>query len=160
VGTVLLFHLMKVQGGIFVPEVGQNEDNATIWVCEFPVKSPDNALIADEVSAIDQLNQWLKLKRHGAEHTVSCTVYVNEEEWMEVGNFVYKNFDDITGVSFLPKSEHVYQLAPLEAISESDYYRLLDEQVEIDFSKLPDFEKIDMTTGAQQLACVAGQCEI
>ena len=159
-GTDPLFHMMRDQGVKFVPEVGQNEDNATIWVCEFPVKSPDNALIADEVSAIDQLNQWLKLKRHWAEHTVSCTVYVNEEEWMEVGNFVYKNFDDITGVSFLPKSEHVYQLAPLEAISESDYYRLLDEQVEIDFSKLPDFEKVDMTTGAQQLACVAGQCEI
>ena len=102
----------------------------------------------------------VKAKANWAEHSVSCTIYVKEDEWMEVGNFVYKNFDDITGVSFLPKSDHIYQLAPLEESLRADYYRLLDEQVEIDFSKLPEFEKVDMTTGAQQLACVAGQCEI
>ena len=90
---------------------GQNEDNATIWVCGFPVKSPDNALIADEVSAIDQLTQWLKLKRHWAEHTVSCTVYVNEEEWMEAETSSIKTSMTLQESASCRSSEHVYQLA-------------------------------------------------
>jgi hypothetical protein len=112
------------------------------------------------MSAIQQLENWLKLKKNWAEHTVSCTVYVKEDEWMTVGNWVYDHWDHVTGISFLPYSDHVYQLAPMEAISESKYYEMLNEQVEIDYSKLADYEKEDFTIGAQNLACSGGQCEV
>jgi len=159
-GTDPLYKMMKDQGVKFYPEVGQNSENATIWVCEFPVKSPEDAVCASDMSAIQQLENWLKLKKNWAEHTVSCTVYVKEDEWMQVGNWVYDHWEHVTGISFLPYSDHVYELAPMEAISESRYYEMLNEQVEIDYSKLAEYEVADMTTGAQQLACTAGNCEI
>jgi ribonucleoside-triphosphate reductase len=159
-GTDPLYKMMKDQGVKFYPEVGQNPETATIWVCEFPVKSPEDAVCASEMTAIQQLENWLKLKKNWAEHTVSCTVYVKEDEWMTVGNWVYDHWEHVTGISFLPYSDHVYQLAPMEAISESKYYEMLNEQVEIDYSKLADYEKEDFTIGAQNLACSGGNCEL
>ena len=159
-GTDPLYKMMKDQGVKFHPEVGMTEQDATIWVCEFPVKSPEGAVCADQMTAIQQLQYWLRVKKNYAEHSVSATIYVKEDEWMTVGNWVYEHFDQITGLSFLPYSDHIFQLAPMEEITESKYYEMLDQVVEIDYSKLAEYEREDMTTGAQQLACVAGQCEI
>jgi ribonucleoside-triphosphate reductase len=159
-GTDPLYKMMKDQGVKFLPEVGQDPETATIWVCEFPMKSPEGSVCASEMTAIEQLENWLKCKRHWAEHTVSCTVYVKDDEWLAVGQWVYSHWDHVTGISFLPYSDHVYQLAPMEEITESQYIHMLDEMVEIDYSKLGEYEKADMTTGAQNLACTAGQCEI
>jgi len=159
-GTDPLYKMMRDQGVKFYPEVGMTEQDATIWVCEFPVKSPDGAVCADQMTAIQQLQYWLRVKKNYAEHSVSATIYVKEDEWMTVGNWVYEHFDQITGLSFLPYSDHIFQLAPMEEITESKYYEMLDQVVEIDYSKLAEYEREDMTTGAQQLACVAGQCEI
>ena len=152
--------MMRDQGVKFFPEVGSTEENASIWVCEFPMKSPEGAICAKDMTAIQQCQNWLRLRKNYAEHSVSATIYVKPEEWMAVGNWVYEHFDQITGLSFLPLSEHIYQLAPLEQIDESKYYEMLGEMPKIDYSKLADYEKADMTTGAQTLACVAGQCEI
>jgi ribonucleotide reductase, class II len=159
-GTDPLFHMMKDQGVKFYPEVGMTEANATIWVCEFPVKSPEGSVYAKDLTAIQQLQYWLRVKKNYAEHSVSATIYVKPDEWLTTGNWVYEHFDQITGVSFLPLSEHSYQLAPLEECSEIEYHRMLNDMPKINYSKLIKYENEDMTTGAQTLACVGGQCEL
>jgi len=93
-------------------------DSTTIF--SFPIASPEGSIMADDLSAIEQLQLWLKLKRNWAEHSVSITVYVKEEEWLEVGAWVYDNFDHLTGVSFLPYSEHSYEQAPYQPVSETE----------------------------------------
>ncbi|SVE32462.1 uncharacterized protein METZ01_LOCUS485316, partial [marine metagenome] len=96
-----LYKMMKDQGVKFYPEVGQPVETAQTWVVEFPVKAPEGSVMVKDVDAISQLKQWLKIKHNYTEHTVSATIYVKPDEWFEVGNFVYENFDDLVGVSFL-----------------------------------------------------------
>lgn len=129
-------------------------------VFSFPMHSPQGSTIAGQTPAIEQLETWKKFKTNWAEHSVSVTVYVKEHEWLEVGDWVYKNFEHITGVSFLPYSDHTYAQAPYQEI-EADVYSILDGDFpHIDFSKLSDYEKEDNTEGAKELACVGGACEI
>ena len=92
--------------------------------------------------------------------TVSATIYVNADEWFKIGNFVYENFDDIVGVSFLPKNDHIYQLAPYEEIDEATYNSMAKVFPKIDYSQLSRFETEDQTTGAQTVACSGDSCEI
>ena len=134
-------------------------DSTTIF--SFPISSPSNAVLASDVGAIDQLNQWLKFKRGWAEHSVSVTVYVKPDEWLEVGAWVYENFDYLTGISFLPYSDHVYQQAPYQPISKKEYNNALKEfPRSINWHELGSYEAEDNTKGAETLACTAGQCEL
>lgn len=155
-----LYKMMLHQGVKFEPEVGQTRDTATTWVCEFPVASPKGCITVEDVNAIEQLEQWLKIKENYTEHTVSATIYVNEDEWFKVGNWVFEHFDRISGVSFLPKSDHVYELAPYQEITKTEYSRYKKEEVIIDYSKLPDFEKEDEGEGAKAMACEGDKCLI
>ena len=155
-----LLKMAKDQGVPCMPEVGQSQDSASTFVLEFPVKAPEGAIFKDEVLALDLMKEWKRLKEHFVEHNPSATIYVGPDEWLAVGNFVYENWDWIGGLSFLPRSEHVYQLAPYEAISKEEYERRTRVIGKIDFSKLSQYEATDNTTGAKEFACVAGVCEV
>lgn len=155
-----LYQLIKDQGVPFKAEVGYSTANSTVAVVEFPIKAPDGAVTRDQVSAIDLLNEWKRLKINYIEHNPSVTIYVGENEWIEVANFVYENWDIVGGLSFLPRSEHVYQLAPYEEISKEEYEKRVKEIKHIDFSKLIYYEQEDNTVGAKEFACVSGVCSI
>jgi ribonucleoside-triphosphate reductase (thioredoxin) len=155
-----LYQMMKDQGMKFVPEVNQIEKSANTFVCEFPIKAPENAITRNDMTAIEQLEQWMKIKSNWAEHTVSATIYVDETEWLEVGGWVYKNFDKISGLSFLPKNDHVYQLAPYEEITQETYDKMASEMPAIDYGRLSRYEKEDYTEGAKQYACTGDKCEL
>ncbi len=158
--TDTLLQMARDQGVPCLPEVGQSAESATTFVLEFPVKAPEGAIFKDEVSALDLMKEWKRLKEHFVEHNPSATIYVGPEEWLAVGNFVYENWDVVGGLSFLPRSEHVYQLAPYEAITKEEYEKRSKAIGKIDFSKLSHYEAIDNTTGAKEFACVSGVCEI
>ena len=130
-------------------------------VFSFPIKSPDNAVFRKDMTAIEQLELWLAYQRHWCEHKPSITVSVKEQEWPEVGAWVWNHIDEMSGVSFLPFSDHVYAQAPYQDCDEETYQTLLAKMPkDADWSKLADYEKQDTTTGSQELACVAGGCEI
>ena len=135
-------------------------DSTTVF--SFPMKSPNGAVTRTEMTAIQQLELWKTYALHWCEHKPSITVSVKEEEWMEVGAWVYDNFDVASGVSFLPFSDHTYQQAPYQDIEPDDYLEWKDRMsyVNIDWSRLEDFEKEDNTTGSRELACTAGVCEV
>jgi ribonucleoside-diphosphate reductase alpha chain len=125
------------------------------------MKSPNGAVTRTEMTALEQLDYWLLFQRHWCEHKPSVTISVKENEWMDVGAWVYRNFDEVSGISFLPFSEHTYQQAPYQDISEEEYNKLIKKMPSrIDWGMLKEFEKEDTTTGSKDLACVAGACEI
>src|SRR3989339_1539615 len=155
-----LYQLIKDQGVPFKAEVGYSTANSTVAVVEFPIKAPEGAVTRDQVSAIDLLNEWKKLKINYIEHNPSVTIYVGNDEWIKVANFIYENWDIVGGLSFLPRSEHVYQLAPYEEISKEEYEKRVKEIKHIDFSKLVYYEQEDNTVGAKEYACVSGVCTI
>ncbi len=155
-----LFQMMKDQGVPSKAEVGYSTANSTVAVLEFPIKAPDGAITKDEVTALDLLHEWKRLKINYIEHNPSVTIYVGPNEWIEVANFVYENWDIVGGLSFLPRSEHVYQLAPYEEISKEEYEKRSKEIKHIDFSKLMYYEQEDNTVGAKEFACVSGVCSI
>lgn len=155
-----LFRLMRDAGVPYSPEVGQEISTASTMVFEFPYQSPKGAVTRHDVSAIQQLEHWKVFKSFWCEHNQSITVYVNEDEWVEVGAWVYKNFDDLCGVSFLPKSDHVYQLAPYEEIDYQTYRKLTAAFPDIDYGRLSEYELDDNTEGSKSYACVGDKCEI
>lgn len=134
----------------------------TTSVFYFPRKSPDSATFRDELTAIDQLEIWKTIQDHWCEHKPSATVYVREEEWLEVGAWVYKNFDDLSGVSFLPYDGGTYKQAPYQEVDEETFNKWVSEHPmpEIDWSDMRHYEQEDMTTGSQEFACVAGACDV
>lgn len=133
----------------------------TTWVFSFPIKSPKGCLTRTDLTAIEHLELWLQYKRYWCEHNPSITVYVKEHEWFEVGSWVYKHFDEIGGLTFLPHSDHTYRQAPYEEITELQYVELVDSLPEwLDWEALSKYEETDNTTVAQELACTAGACEI
>jgi ribonucleoside-diphosphate reductase alpha chain len=130
-------------------------------VFSFPQKAPEGALVTQDLSAIDQLKMWLAYQRSWCEHKPSVTINVKSDEWFEVGAFVYKHFDEMSGVSFLPYSEHTYQQAPYEEIGKDQYEEMLSKMPSgIDWAKLKEYETEDTTLGSQTLACSGGSCEI
>jgi len=130
-------------------------------VFSFPVKAPKHAITRDKLSAIQQLEVWLVYQRHWCEHKPSITVSVKEDEWMEVGAWVYKNFDEVSGISFLPKSNHSYVQAPYQEVTKEQYEEMLAKMPKtIDWSALSLYELEDSTTGTQALACMSSDCEI
>lgn len=134
-------------------------DQTTVF--SFPVKAPAGAVVTEDLTAIEQLETWLMFQRHWCEHKPSVTINVRKDEWFEVGAFVYKHFDEMSGVSFLPYNEHTYQQAPYQEIGKSEYETMASLMPEkIDWSKLSDYEKEDNTSGSQTLACSGDSCEI
>ena len=127
----------------------------------FPIKAPKNATVTKDLSAIDHLEVWKVYRTHWTEHNPSVTINVAEDEWLDVGAWVFKNFDSIGGVSFLPLSEHSYKQAPYQEISEEDYKQMLSRMPKrIPWESLPLYELEDTTTGSQELSCTAGSCDI
>jgi hypothetical protein len=155
-----LLKLAQDQGVPALPEVGYSTSNASTMVLEFPCKAPEGAVVSKDVNALEMLNEWKRLKKHFTEHNPSVTIYVNDDEWLSVANFVYENWDIVGGLSFLPRNNHVYQLAPYEEITKEEYERRLKDLGHLDFSKLVTYEQQDRTNGAKELACVGGVCEI
>jgi len=131
----------------------------TTAVFSFPIKSPDGAITRKDKTAIQQLELWLLYQRHWCEHKPSVTITVKEEEWFEVGAWVYKHFDEVSGISFLPFSDHIYVQAPYEDLTEEEYNKKKDGLTsEIDWGEF--IEEEDNTESSQQFACVGGQCEL
>jgi ribonucleoside-diphosphate reductase alpha chain len=153
-----LTQFMKEAGIPIEPDITKPD---SVSVFSFPMKSPKGAITRTEMTAIEQLNYWLTFQRHWCEHKPSVTVSVKENEWMEVGAWVYENFDEVSGISFLPFSEHTYKQAPYQDIDENEYNELMKTMPKtIDWSKLQEFEKEDTTSGSKELACTAGVCEV
>jgi len=159
-GTDSLFKMLKDQGFPYQPEVGQSKDNATTYVLEFPIKAPKGSVYKDDLTAIEQLEFWKMVKLSYTEHNPSVTIYVGENEWIGVANWLYSNWAIIGGLSFLPRSDHVYQLAPYEEIDEKRYNEMVKKMGVIDFSKIITYEKNDETEVKKELACAGGTCEI
>ncbi len=134
-------------------------DSTTVF--SFPMKSPKNAVTRTGMTAIEQLELWLLYQRHWCEHKPSVTISVKENEWMAVGAWVYEHFDEVSGISFLPFSEHTYQQAPYQDIDADTYKEWAAKMPKnVDWSLLQEFEKEDTTSGGRELACTAGVCEI
>jgi len=153
-----LTQFLVSQGIPAEPDV-MKPDSTTVF--SFPMKSPKNAVTRTAMTAIEQLNLWLTYQRHWCEHKPSVTISVKENEWMDVGAWVYEHFDEVSGISFLPFSEHTYQQAPYQDIDEDQYKEWVKKMPKkVDWSKLQDFEKEDTTSGGRELACTAGVCEV
>lgn len=130
-------------------------------VFSFPMKAPDNAVFRNDRTAIEQLEHWRTYQRHWCEHKPSVTVYYKDDEAFEVGAWVHKNFDEISGISFLPHSDHTYKQAPYQEIDQSEYERLLSEMPQdVDWSGLGEYENEDRTSGSQTMACTGSSCEV
>jgi len=152
-----LAQMMRAQG-FPVEDCLHKPDSTDIF--SFPVKSPEHCITRNERSAIEQLEHYLMLQTHWTEHNVSITVYVKDHEWLGVGDWVYRNFDKVAGVSFLPHSDHSYQQAPYTECSREEYEALLVRMPQFDWNQLEQFEKDDATVNVKELACSAGVCEV
>lgn len=153
-----LTQFMKDQGIPSEPDV-MKPDATTVF--SFPQKSPEGAVTRNDMTALEQLDLWLTYQRHWCEHKPSVTITVKDDEWMEVGAWVYKNFDEVSGVSFLPHSDHTYQQAPYQNCSKREYEDALALMPQkIDWSKLSDYETEDTSKGTSTFACAGGSCEI
>ncbi len=158
--TDSLFKMLRDQGVPYYPEVGQSMESASTYVLEFPVESPDSSKFKDDFSAIEQLEYWKLVKLNYTEHNPSATISVGEDEWIGVVDWVQKNWDIIGGLSFLPRFDHVYRLAPYESVDKKRYEELVAAFPVIDYSKLVTYEKTDETEQKKELACVGGVCDV
>jgi ribonucleoside-diphosphate reductase alpha chain len=153
-----LTQFMKDQGIPSEPCV-YKPDQTTVF--SFPVQAPTNAVVTSDLSAIDQLETWLMYQRHWCEHKPSVTINVKKDEWFQVGAFVYEHFDEMSGVSFLPYDDHIYQQAPYQECTKDDYKELIKTMPKsIDWTKLSEYELEDTTKSSQTFACTGESCEI
>lgn len=154
-----IYAFMKSKGVYCEDDVMKPETGAVFY---FPIKSPEGCLVSNSLTAIQQLELWLVYQREWCSHKPSVTISVADDEWIEVGAWVYKNFDELSGVSFIPRIGHSYQQAPYQEITEQEYHDWLKEHPMpgIDWLELSEFEKEDCTESTQTLACVAGVCEL
>jgi len=155
-----LFQMLKDQKFPYFPEVGQVESSASTYVIEFPIKAPIGAATRNQFSAGEQLEYWRMVKENFTEHNPSVTISVGPSEWLKTANWLYENWEMLGGLSFLPREDHVYQLAPYEEITKEKYEEMITRWPNVDFSKIVAYEKEDETQGAKELACVSGVCEI
>jgi ribonucleoside-diphosphate reductase alpha chain len=158
--TDSLFKMLRDQGVPFHPEVGQSLENATTYVLDFPVKAPNGSIFKDDQTAIEQLEYWKVLKENFTEHNPSTTISVGEDEWIEVAHWVFKNWDIVGGLTFLPRDNHIYQLAPYETIDKKTYEEILKRFAHIDFSKIVTYEATDELEQKREMACAGGVCTI
>jgi len=136
-----LCKMLKEQKVPYHPEVGQTETSATTFVFDFPVKAPERSVFKKDLDAITQIQYWRTVKENYTEHNPSVTILVGDDEWIKVANWVYENWDIIGGLTFLPRNETVYQLAPFEEISKEEYEKLVDDFPKIDYSQILTYEK-------------------
>lgn len=161
--TDSLFKMLRDQGVPYYPEVGQSIEDANTYIFEFPVMAPDHskeARFKDDLTALDQLEYWKQVKLNYTEHNPSATISVSEDEWIGVVDWVQKNWNIVGGLSFLPRSNHVYRLAPYETITKAEYEERLARFPKIDYSKLTAYERQDESDMKRELACAGGTCEI
>jgi len=148
-----------IDKGFPVEDDAMNPSQTVVF--SFPVKVDKGAVFRTDMSAIEQLEMWLIYQKHWCEHKPSVTISVKEHEWMDVGAWTYKNFDYMSGVSFLPFSDHTYKQAPYQDTDEAGYKELLKIMPkDVNWADLSEYEATDMTIGSQELACAAGNCEI
>ena len=153
-----LCDMMMDKGFYGEDDVMKPNDTKVIY---FPMKSPKSSVMRDAKSAIEQLEIWKMYQLHWCEHKPSITVYVKEEEWLQVGAWVYENFDVMSGVSFLPHSDHSYKQAPYQEVDKKTYEEWLAKTPRnINWMDLTNYEKEDTTTSSKELACTAGACEV
>ncbi len=154
-----LTQFLKEQG-VYSEACVMKPDSTTVF--SFAMKSPEGAVTRDEMTAIEQLELWKTYAMHWCEHKPSVTITVKEHEWMDVGSWVYDNFDVASGVSFLPHSDHTYQQAPYQDIEADEYleWQLERGSLRIDWAALSEYEREDNTSGSRELACTAGVCEV
>lgn len=153
-----LTQFMKDAGIPNEPDV-MKPDHTTVFY--FPQKAPEGAVTRKHITAIEHLNIWKAYKQHWTEHNPSVTISVREDEWIEVANWVYDNWEDVGGISFLPYSEHTYKQAPYEDCTEADYWlKKAEMPAQINWTDLSAYEFEDGTTGSQTLACTSGECEV
>lgn len=155
-----LFNLAKEQGVPVFPEVGQSIENATTWVLEFPQKAPEGSIVQSTMSAIEQLEYWKRVKLNFTEHNPSVTISVKHDEWVGVAEWVYRNWEIVGGLSFLPASDHVYQLAPYEKITKEEYEKRMSALSNLNLSLLSEYESTDNTRPRAELACTGDNCEL
>ncbi len=158
--TDSLFKMLKDQKMPYYPEVGQSYDNATSYIFEFPIKSPKGTIFRNDLTALEQLEHWKLVKENYTEHNPSVTISVGTNEWIDVANWVYKNWDIVGGLSFLPREDHIYAMAPYEEIDKETYEAMMKKMPNIDFAQILLYEKDDETQGSKELACMGGKCEI
>lgn len=152
-----LAQMMRAQG---FPVEDEQFKPESMDVFYFPVKGPGHAVFRNDMTAVEQLEHYLMFKESWCEHNPSITVYVRDAEWLEVGHWVYKNFNLVGGISFLPHSDHIYPQSPYTQVTEDQYNDLLAKMPEADWGALKDFEFDDSSINFKELSCVAGVCEI
>lgn len=161
--TDSLFKMMRDQGVPYYPEVGQSMDSANTYVFEFPIKAPDHskeARFKDDLTALEQLEYWKRVKLNFTEHNPSATISVGASEWIGVVDWIQKNWEIIGGLSFLPRTDHVYRLAPYEQITKEEYEARIKRFPKVDYSQLIAYERQDESDMKRELACAGGTCEI
>ena len=148
-----------IDKGFPCEDAAENPDSTVVF--SFPFKSPTNAVNRKDISAIEHLTLWKIYANHWCEHKPSITVSLKEPEWLEVANFVYTNFDDMSGISFLPMTEHMYKQAPYQDCNKETYFSLLEKMpIGVNWESFSSYEKEDLTSGTQELACTADACEV
>ena len=154
-----LYQFMLAKGFHIEDDLMRPDSTAVI---SFAITAPDAAITRDQVSAIDALELWLLYQREWCEHKPSVTITVRDNEWLDVGAWVYRYFDEVSGISFLPHSDHTYQQAPYQDLTAEQFAEWVAKHPtpKVDWRELSEFEKTDNTVAMQTLACVAGACEI
>ena len=142
------------------PENGQTRDTATTWVVHFPMKSPENAITRNDLTALQQCDNWLNNKLYWTEHNPSVTITYKPHEVLDVMKWVWDHRDYVGGMSFLPSFDAQYAQMPYEEITEAEYKKLASEFPAIDFSRIYVYEEHDLTNAAQELACMGANCDI
>lgn len=149
---------------IFLKEAGvpceTDVGNSSTDVFSFPVAAPENAITEDDITALQALDLWMVYQKHWCEHKPSVTISYTDDEFLGVGHWLWNNLDEVSGVSFLPKTKSVYPQLPYEAIDQAKYDEMVAAMPVVDWEKLAEFEHEDRTTGSQELACVGGACEL
>ncbi|MCG8479857.1 MAG: recombinase, partial [Spirochaetales bacterium] len=155
-----VYKVLRDAGVPMDPENGQTRENATTWVVHFPVKSPESAVVRSDRNAIEQCNYWLQNREHYTEHNPSVTITYKPDEVIDLVRWVWEHQDKIGGMAFLPHSDAHYEQLPYQDISGQEYEERAASFPEIDFSKIYRYEETDLTSAAQELACMAGNCDI
>ena len=146
--------------GVYSEPCVRSPESTTIFY--FAKESPEKSLKREDISATQSLDIWYQLQKYWCEHKPSATIYVKEHEWMEVGSWVYDNFDELSGVSFLPYDGGTYKQAPYQELDKEAFeeWKRVHPQPEIDWDDLRHYEAEDNTVGSQELACSSGTCEV
>jgi len=155
-----VYKVLREAGAPLSPENGQTIDDATTWVCSFPCRAPDGAVVKGELSALRQLDHWLLNKLHWTDHNPSCTITYRPDEMVDIVSWLRRHRDVVGGLSFLPHSDAAYEQMPYVEIDEAEYERRLATFPTIDWSRIVDFEDHDETTASQELACTGDRCEL